>query len=464
MSPSLAPKGRAVLALVVVLLVAATALALPFLLNADEVTTASVPNGMQPFSFTPPQHIDPYHNASEPSIKVDREGRIFVGGPIGIIGGFQGYLWRSVDNGTSWQFIHDVTDKRVGPGLGGGDSDIAITKGGRIYYADLWLGDISVTRSDDGGLTWTQGSAVASDVAGTDRQWLGTYGENVVYLAFNQLPSGPMISKSLDGGLTWVTRPALPAPKNLDIWTIGNLVVNPRDGSLALVFTACTQTVDCWAGGDSTGVEVWVTRSFDGGQTWQPTMVHRGGMSAHIFSSIAMDTAGNLYVAWSEDQGGRDKVYLATSTDQGATWSAAKRIGYGIGQAVFPWVVAGSPGRVGVAFYGTNSTANPETNNASLVWYPYYAQSLNALNATVDWNYGPASLVPNHIGQICMGGVGCTGGGDRTLGDFFQLDVLPDGRTVIIYNDNHDTCAAGKCAADAYVTFVLQNGGDLLYG
>lgn len=456
---------RTVLVVVVILAIVGAALAVPlFLRSQGELVAASVPAGSQPFSFTPPLHIDPAHNASEPSIKVDAQGRIFAGGPIGIIGGFQGYLWRSVDNGTNWQFIHDVADKRVGPGLGGGDTDIAITPGGRIYYADLWLGDLSVTRSDDGGLTWTQGSPVASNIPSTDRQWLGVYGENVVYLAYNQIPYGPMVSKSLDGGITWVSRPALPPTQTLNIWSIGNMVVNPRDGSLYLAFTGCTQTVDCWAGGETTGVEVWVTRSFDGGQSFSPVMVHRGNMSAHLFTSMAMDTAGNLYVVWSETQDGRDKIWLATSTDQGAHWSAAKRVGFGIGQAVFPWVVAGSPGRVGVAFYGTTSTANPETSDPSLVWYPYYAQSLNALNATTDWNYGPATSVPNHIGQICMGGITCSSGGDRTLGDFFQLALMPDGATVIIYNDNHDTCALGKCSADAYVTFIRQVGGDKLYG
>ena len=50
---------------------------------------------------------------------------------------------------------------------------------------------------------------------------------------------------------------------------------------------------------------------------------------------------------------------------------------------VFPWLTAGpAPGRVAVAFYGTESDGNPNLGTFDASWDVYVNQSLNALTAS----------------------------------------------------------------------------------
>lgn len=407
------------------------------------------------FSFTNPKAIDLAHRAGEPGLLLDGAGRVFVHAPSSLSKGNQGWLWRSVDGGASFQFIENVAGKRVAPEVGGGDSHMAATPGGRLYYADLWLGDISVVRSDDGGLTWTTGTLVASNVPVNDRQWLATYGENVVYLAFNQLPYGPMVSKSVDGGVTWVTLPAVGTSQTTG--SIGNAVVDPNDGSVYVTYQVCDELC---------ADEVWVTMSHDGGLTWTQARVHDGaGQVGNVFSPIAMDTSGNLYVVWSETDpaSGRAKAYVSSSTDKGLHWSAPSRVGVGLGNALMPWLVAGDAGRVDVVFYGSDHMGDAATAPAGTAWYVYFAQSLDALNATPEWSWGRTSDVPNHFGSICNDGLDCDVAqppGDRSLLDFFMVALDPQGRACIIYGDNH-LLAPGE---RPFVTFQRQNGGESVYG
>src|SRR5436853_6342514 len=43
---------------------------------------------------------------------------------------------------------------------------------------------------------------------------------------------------------------------------------------------------------------------------------------------------------------------------------------------------------------------------------------------------------PMHYGQICTGGIGCTvSSGDRTMADYFSVNLDHEGRIRIVYND-----------------------------
>jgi hypothetical protein len=419
-----------------------------------------------PLAFGAPVHVDATRFAGEPGIKADPLGRaLYVDAPSGLSTGHQGWLWRSTDGGASWSFIQNVDGLRLSPELGGGDSDLAVTPSGRLYYADLWLGDISVARSDDLGLTWTQGTPVASDLPSTDRQWLGTLGENVVFLAFNQIPYGPTVSRSNDGGITWVTVPAIGT--NQSTGYIGNLLVDST-GFVHVAYQVCDPQCSN---------EIWLTTSTDGGLTWTQTMIYHtdAGNVANLFSPIAEDRAGNLYAAWSEQlaPGQGSVVMVASSTDHGLTWSAPTVVSGSLNNAVMPWLVAGSDGRVDLVFYGTAYAGDAASAPTSAQWFVYFAQSLDAHAATPAWTLARTSDVPNHVGSICNQGTACDTNvpkGDRSLLDYFQVALDPSGRALIVYGDNHDlhsvpTLTSGDCwpSCRPYVTFVAQTSGPLAY-
>lgn len=423
----------------------------------------------EPIAFGAPIIIDEDHRAGEPNLRIGPEGRIYVGAPCGFVGCNQGYLWRSVDGGASWQFVYhlDVDGEsthnrewRASVAPGGGDSDIAVTPLGKVYYADLYLAEISVSSSEDG-LTWTKSHPAASNVPADDRQWIGVYGEDTVYVIFNQIPYGPMVTKSVDGGLTWTTRPAVPPDFIEEWWTIGNLVVNPQDGRLAFPFAACNDEGEC-------ANDIWVSVSDDGGWSWRQFKAHIGtGDVANIFPAMAMDRQGGLYLAWSEENDDATRsVKVAASTDWGESWSAPAVASADVPNAVLPWIAAGDAGRVGVVWYGSNTTGDAETVPTDAEWHLYYAFSDDAFDANATFTTMRPTEKPNHYGPICLGGLGCSGdGGDRSLLDFFQVQVDPEGWPNVIYSDNAELCPpdAARPCPDPYVVFVKQTSGPNLF-
>ena len=57
-----------------------------------------------------------------------------------------------------------------------------------------------------------------------------------------------------------------------------------------------------------------------------------------------------MYAAFSDNH----RVYFAASTDGGKTWSkAVKANGSPVATAIFPWLEAGTAGRVDLVYYGT---------------------------------------------------------------------------------------------------------------
>src|SRR5438876_7914478 len=81
-----------------------------------------------------------------------------------------------------------------------------------------------------------------------------------------------------------------------------------------------------------------------------------------------------------------------------------------------------------------------------------FAQSLNANSREPVFRTVQASDHVNHVGTICNLGLLC-GSGTRTLLDFFQVAIGPDGLANISYADN------GSSATHA--EFARQNSGPL---
>ncbi len=86
-------------------------------------------------------------------------------------------------------------------------------------------------------------------------------------------------------------------------------------------------------GGDIKDVSIYVSRSDDGGFTWnEPVAVALGkGQSPfHDHPQMGVDATGsahdgNVYVSWTRFGGvGQIDIYVATSRDRGASWSASK--------------------------------------------------------------------------------------------------------------------------------------------
>ncbi|HLY84660.1 MAG TPA: hypothetical protein VKQ71_16865, partial [Acidimicrobiales bacterium] len=193
---------------------------------------------------------------------------------------------------------------------------------------------------------------------------------------------------------------------------------------------------------------------------------------ANIFPDLTIDRAGNLYYTWSQasspdsspNAGGETDVFYTFSTNGGSSWAAPVDLTKESGDsAVFPWLVAGSPGEVDLVYYKADTGLNPNvagTDSSGAAcdpssqsgctpnttkWNTYFVQSQNALNSGANFKSVQISPHPIHIGGVCTGGISCNNSqsANRDLLDFFTVDVDHLGAAYVTWADDnnsfHDT-------------------------
>ena len=90
--------------------------------------------------------------------------------------------------------------------------------------------------------------------------------------------------------------------------------------------------------------EIYYKQSTDKGFTWSNSRRLTWTLTDSWAPCIAVDSSGNLYVAWHEYMSGDAEVYFKKSTDGGATWTANKRITWNTGWSVSPHLAVDSSG------------------------------------------------------------------------------------------------------------------------
>src|ERR1700730_9264739 len=156
------------------------------------------------------------NGAAEPSIRTDKFGRSFVTGPTGVGGGCPSF--RVSHDGSTSKFIG-----RPDQGVGGGDCDWAVgpqetsatitppASDGDLAFSSLTLPNITVSKSDDGGTTFSTPNPAAAQVGGDDRMWmaadpkLNAAGLADIFMTYHDVSIGQIeVSVSVDGGQTYV--------------------------------------------------------------------------------------------------------------------------------------------------------------------------------------------------------------------------------------------------------------------
>ncbi|HET6810779.1 MAG TPA: sialidase family protein [Acidimicrobiales bacterium] len=364
---------------------------------------------------------------SEPGVAVGPGGVIYVNAPDGLLSNVPGspsYVWRSTDGGSSWT----LTPAGLRANLpGGGDSNLAVDgSSGAIYLTDLWLGSATISSSTDQGNTWTPNPVAGVPVE--DRQWIATTGSGplggIVYEATHQIPSGLIVSKSVDGAKTFPISSvaATPLDQTGCVCPPGNLIARAGSGALGT--------------GDSVGL-IYATssggvnfaRSTNGGLTFSQSTVAPASSDTTSSNFPVVTDAGNgsLYAAWLDVAASSDTVKLARSVDWGATWSAPMTI-VNTGTSVYPWVAA-SGSKVAVSLYHTSASGTPDGAPAGTQWFESYLESSDGGST---WGaLTTADTTPAKTGAVCTAGTGCSA--DRELGDFQSDAVDASGNVDLSY-------------------------------
>ncbi|MDP9067732.1 MAG: glycoside hydrolase [Actinomycetota bacterium] len=416
-------------------------------------------------------------SAAEPSIRAARDGTLYISAPTGLGGariqekGRGGdLLWRSDDDGKTWEFLGNYD-----PAQGGGDSDIAPDREGVLWASGLTLANTTVGISTDRGETF-RNNPVGSLETVVDRQWIETYrAEPFAFLTTGQISDRRIILSRIErsaGDYPVVTKTVTVSGEQEEYQWPGEIAVDETGG---LVYV--TYNTD---GEPERNDQIVVTRSdLKLERNKRFTVTTTKGDSFDSFSAIDVDQAGNVYVVWTErrPQGpkakfGKTNSYLSVSKDKGQSWSTPVKLNTRMRTTTFPWIVAGSKGRVAVAYYGIRQRGpSPEnvfheTRKVLPKWKVFVAYSLNADRAGATFRNVRAVPRFIHEGNLCTSGTGCAPG-TRDLLDFFQLDLDACGKIVITYTDNStdvvEKDGTRSTNNQEYVSFVGQDSGPSFY-
>lgn len=325
-------------------------------------------------------------------------------------------------------------------GIGGDDIALAVARPpvGSASPANLYLasmvagsGAIAATACPGGMVVGNFAACRFSPALGAgphDRPWLASDGRATLYLSYTEqtalLTGGVTVQRSTDGGRTWTPAgsPTAGVATGTRGWA-GNLSVDPRTGMLY-------QILETTAPGREDGPfnRMVVAHSHDGGATWRDVTAYQGAPDeddANMWPALAVDAAGGVYAAWSDGR----HILISSSSDGGATWSAAARVdtpAAGLRTSVLPALAAGAPGQVVLAWYG--STAADRLSTAA-VWRVVFA-------ASRDGGRGFAQTFATgtvHRGPVCTKGAACPYT-QRQLLDLLGVALDPrSGRAAIVY-------------------------------
>ncbi len=469
------------------------------------------------FGFAKPVFVDRTLGGGEPTVAyalksgllvyTSHEGttHIFTSGAVGApaeSGGFiTGYhnqvnIWTSADNGKTWKLVPFAT--ATDPfATGFSDPDLTQDANLNIYNTGIDLANDALFSSQDGGRHWLTGTANCHE---GDRPWLAGGGNNEVWLSTDLQESGHAVFHSTDAGASCSSN-SIPdfgsTPDGGSYTGTGKLYYDRlRNQLVDPVFYSKNGFVD----GVGVGILPQPSAAFSNSAAkFTDVEVAKSTAYSH-WPSIAIDSAGNYYLVWDTDD--RDtktangcpadysgsesfgsappvnaptplanRVMMSYSTDGGHTWSTPRTVAYFPGhRLLWPWVTAGSAGRIGVTWYQFNKVVDPDcappSANVSVM-----AAELSAADTP-----HPAEVVadaagrPIHSGSVCAGGTTCAADNvitaeDRRLGDYFT--DAPDSRGCLMIATGDTTLRDAVTGGESPIShpiFLHQDSGTSLTG
>jgi len=397
------------------------------------------------------------NGAAEPAIGVSPAGRFYGSSENGLGGGT--LAWTSSDNGLHYSSTPSPNDVSTGSDSvgqesgfepGGGDTDVAVATAPNAvgnynaYVVSLTLANIDVSTSTDNGATWSLNPAAALPI--DDRPWVAATGAAKVCISYLTAPGillpqvGLHVQCSNDAGNSFpqvanaYDTSAVGLAASQGGSRTGNLVFDPSNPSYLYTVFAYENVED---GPNPSAFlhNVGIAVSSDGGANWHDYPVHiNPDISAKYdnqFVNIAVDKAGAVYVAYSDNHG----IFYQYSKTHGQTFSAPVQVSQGSDTAVMPWLAAGDGGKIDLVYYqAVGYTGNPEVAPISVAWKVAMAQSLAAASTAPGFSHTTVNPIVHH-GGVCEGGALCTG--NRDLYDDFGIEASPiTGLASIIYSDD----------------------------
>ena len=391
---------------------------------------------------------------AEPNLAVLPDGTLFVaarGGRTAETDPARGnaWLWRSQDHGATWERLRGPSPTPTPAGnatiFGEDDADVATSPDGWVYFAVSKVAtspanNLLVEASPDGGATWKSTPFATSDgFTSIDRQWLVAGADGFVALVYAYYPEVGNNLQDIVGSVTGNSTMSIQAILSHDhgkTWSDPVHVIGPLHGREALhgkpvVLTTgelAVPYVDAPWNHWNDPATLRVGLSSNHGQSWTSVEVApiRQSIGAMWATQVAVDATGHLYLVWNERFGDEIQLHLATSGDDGKSWTAPTLV-VAEGLNIEPWVAARADGEVAVSWYGTVARGDPQNVTAETPWFAMAALSVDG-GAT--WREGKGNETAVKLGPLCTGSH-C--GANHELLDYASVAFDADGRLHYAY-------------------------------
>ena len=145
---------------------------------------------------------------------------------------------------------------------------------------------------------------------------------------------------------------------------------------------------------------------------------------------------GNVYSVFTDNLLGPTvfDIWFSHSSDKAVTWSQPVKVNSDKGTHYFPWIAAGSAGRVD--FIWLNSPDYTPSDAEQSPWYTTFAQTTNGTAAVPKFAQTSASSSVMHVGGICTNGIFCSlNDGNRDLADSISIAIDRGGSAALAWTD-----------------------------
>ena len=387
--------------------------------------------------FTPQTRLGfPAGDDWEPAMTADRYGHVYVLYKHYDVAGqtscsscaLHVLLQVSNDRGQTWSAPRPIDPQPVKGGQY--DSQIVVdpVDGKTVWASFLQNGksSIAVMKSTDFGQTWSGPTIVENLQRATDKDELAVHGSTIAvsYNAAQKIYA----SISHDGGQTWTTD-LINNGSTQQGWSLGGGAGIDSQGNIYFSWEGYTQN------GQAKGpVNIFVTESRDGGQTWSITPIDVSGSpypcSNCGFAFLGAGTAltigsdDHVYLLYNStvDQTNEapERIFFVSSTDHGSTYSARQDVSLappGVEHS-FPAITTGaSSGDVRIAWTDTRSGS----------WNLFYRSSSDG-GASWSSETQISGYVPGYS-YITSTGFGLP------YGDYFEMAVDDRGSTQLAWGE-----------------------------